>query len=46
MSNPFMFLLAVIEVGASGWAVWHGNYALGVMYLSWAISSVVLGRIG
>jgi hypothetical protein len=46
MNNPFMFLLAVIELGASGWAIWHGNVSLGVMYFSWAVSSVVLGRMG
>ncbi len=32
--NPFIFTLLLLNLGASGWFVWHGNWPWALIYFS------------
>ncbi len=44
--NPLMGVCALLQVGASAWAVSHGNYRLALLYLSFGVGSAVLSTLG
>ena len=40
--NWFMVLIAVLYLGASGWEFRTGSRFLGVVYLSWFVSNMMM----
>ena len=40
--NWFMVIIAVLYLGAAGWEFRSGTKTLGIVYLSWFVSNVML----
>jgi hypothetical protein len=44
--NPFMLLGALLCFGASGWACWHHDWTMAVMYAGWGVADFAVGLKG